>query len=95
MHTHTYIHTYKSFSFSFHSLSLLLALSLALSLALALCLVLALSLSLSRSLPRSLVISSSHSTHNTDPVAFCKRKDFFSGTCLQVLMEELGEAGML
>jgi len=30
-----------------------------------------------------------------DPVAFCKRKDFFRGTCLEVLMEEMGESGVL
>lgn len=30
-----------------------------------------------------------------DPVAFCKRKDFFRGTCLEVLMDEMGESHLL
>ena len=30
-----------------------------------------------------------------DPVAFCKRKDFFQGTCLEVLMSEMGESDLL
>eukprot|EP00802_Teleaulax_amphioxeia_P022499 Tamp_22953.p1 GENE.Tamp_22953~~Tamp_22953.p1 ORF type:complete len:233 (+),score=42.51 Tamp_22953:43-741(+) len=30
-----------------------------------------------------------------DPAAFCKRKDFFQGTCLEVLMEEMEESHLL
>ena len=30
-----------------------------------------------------------------DPVGFCRRKDFFRGTCLEVLMEEMGESDLL
>lgn len=30
-----------------------------------------------------------------DPVSFCKSKTFFRGTCLEVLMEEMGESHLL